>query len=159
MEESKDERQTYSLWAIPSDDVSCRIKKLMEGLRAEFGGAPHYPYGVHPSVARWRAQQVWSLTKGTFLKLKLWLPGGPITSVFASSFSDPISRRSYLLSTSSFLHFILFSLFSSYFIFRVENKNTPLIVLFRIVLTHLLHIFSDVWYITLLLRIFRHLES
>ncbi|CAB4285123.1 unnamed protein product [Prunus armeniaca] len=42
--ESKDERQTYSLWAIPTDDVSCRIKKLMEGLRAEFGGPKIEPH-------------------------------------------------------------------------------------------------------------------
>ncbi|KAI5326302.1 hypothetical protein L3X38_035376 [Prunus dulcis] len=41
---SKDERQTYSLWAIPSDDVSCRIKKLMEGLRSEFGGPVIEPH-------------------------------------------------------------------------------------------------------------------
>lgn len=42
--ESKDERQTYSLWAIPTDDVSWRIKKLMEGLRAEFGGPEIEPH-------------------------------------------------------------------------------------------------------------------
>ncbi|PQM37934.1 cyclic phosphodiesterase-like [Prunus yedoensis var. nudiflora] len=42
--QSKDERQTYSVWAIPTDDVSCRIKKLMEGLRAEFGGPEIEPH-------------------------------------------------------------------------------------------------------------------
>ncbi|KAK9930465.1 hypothetical protein M0R45_027502 [Rubus argutus] len=37
---------SYSLWAIPPDDVSQRIKKVMKGLRAEFGGPeiePHIP--------------------------------------------------------------------------------------------------------------------
>ncbi|KAK9930479.1 hypothetical protein M0R45_027516 [Rubus argutus] len=37
---------SYSLWAIPPDDVSQRIKKVMRGLRAEFGGPeiePHIP--------------------------------------------------------------------------------------------------------------------
>ncbi|KAM5576976.1 F-box protein CPR1 [Rosa sericea] len=37
---------SYSIWAIPPDDVSLRIKKVMESLRAEFGGPeiePHIP--------------------------------------------------------------------------------------------------------------------
>lgn len=37
---------SYSVWAIPPADVSHRIKKLMEGLQAEFGGPeiePHIP--------------------------------------------------------------------------------------------------------------------
>lgn len=31
---------SYSVWAIPPDDVSNRIKKVMLGLREEFGGGP-----------------------------------------------------------------------------------------------------------------------
>ncbi|KAL6184506.1 hypothetical protein ACLB2K_045907 [Fragaria x ananassa] len=37
---------SYSVWAIPHDEVSIRVKKVMEGLRAEFGGPdiePHIP--------------------------------------------------------------------------------------------------------------------
>ena len=37
----------YTVWAIPQDDLSLRIKKVMEGLRAEFGGPeiePHIPF-------------------------------------------------------------------------------------------------------------------
>ncbi|KAM5575209.1 hypothetical protein ABKV19_014246 [Rosa sericea] len=37
---------SYSVWAIPPDEVSIRVKKVMEGLRAEFGGPeiePHIP--------------------------------------------------------------------------------------------------------------------
>ncbi|CAN6709854.1 unnamed protein product [Malus baccata var. baccata] len=37
---------SYSVWAIPPADVSHRIKKVMEGLQAEFGGPeiePHIP--------------------------------------------------------------------------------------------------------------------
>ncbi|KAM5576977.1 hypothetical protein ABKV19_007691 [Rosa sericea] len=40
------ESNSYSIWAIPPDDVSLRIKKVMESLRAEFGGPeiePHIP--------------------------------------------------------------------------------------------------------------------
>ncbi|XP_062018299.1 uncharacterized protein LOC133734694 isoform X2 [Rosa rugosa] len=43
------ESTSYSIWAIPSDDVSLRIKKVMESLRAEFGGPeiePHIPIVV-----------------------------------------------------------------------------------------------------------------
>ncbi|XP_050384397.1 uncharacterized protein LOC126801003 [Argentina anserina] len=37
---------SYSVWAFPPDDVSLRIKSVMDGLRAEFGGPeiePHIP--------------------------------------------------------------------------------------------------------------------
>ncbi|XP_008245885.1 PREDICTED: cyclic phosphodiesterase-like [Prunus mume] len=38
--------QTYAAWAVIPDHVSNRIKKVMEGLRDEFGGpeiTPHFP--------------------------------------------------------------------------------------------------------------------
>ncbi|XP_068342859.1 uncharacterized protein [Pyrus communis] len=38
--ESCRRRYSYSVWAIPPADVSHRIKKVMEGLRAEFGAFP-----------------------------------------------------------------------------------------------------------------------
>ncbi|KAL6142470.1 hypothetical protein ACLB2K_060750 [Fragaria x ananassa] len=37
---------SYSVWAFPPNDVSLRIKNVMDGLRAEFGGPeiePHIP--------------------------------------------------------------------------------------------------------------------
>lgn len=34
-------KEVYSVWAIPPDEVGARLKKLMDGLRAEFGG-PHF---------------------------------------------------------------------------------------------------------------------
>ncbi|KAK9919989.1 hypothetical protein M0R45_028558 [Rubus argutus] len=40
------EWHSYSVWAMPPDDVSLRIKKVMESLRLEFGGPeiePHIP--------------------------------------------------------------------------------------------------------------------
>lgn len=40
------EWHSYSVWAIPPDDVSLKIKKVMESLRSEFGGPeiePHIP--------------------------------------------------------------------------------------------------------------------
>ncbi|KAM5560999.1 hypothetical protein ABKV19_021889 [Rosa sericea] len=38
------EWHSYSVWAIPPDDVSLRIKKVMEGLRSEFGGPEIEPH-------------------------------------------------------------------------------------------------------------------
>ncbi|XP_050378945.1 uncharacterized protein LOC126796214 isoform X2 [Argentina anserina] len=43
------EWHSYSIWVIPPYDVSLRIKKVMEGLRTEFGGPdnePHIPIVV-----------------------------------------------------------------------------------------------------------------
>ncbi|XP_015068002.1 cyclic phosphodiesterase-like [Solanum pennellii] len=34
----------YSVWAIPSEDVSVRVKKLMGSLRSEFGGPQFEPH-------------------------------------------------------------------------------------------------------------------
>lgn len=36
--------EVYSVWAIPSEDVSVRVKKLMGGLRSEFGGPQFEPH-------------------------------------------------------------------------------------------------------------------
>ncbi|KAF3451360.1 hypothetical protein FNV43_RR07455 [Rhamnella rubrinervis] len=38
------EKQVFSVWAIPPDDVTSRLKKLMEGIRAEFGGPQFEPH-------------------------------------------------------------------------------------------------------------------
>ena len=37
-------KEVYSVWAIPPDEVSVRLKKLMEGLRDEFGGPQFEPH-------------------------------------------------------------------------------------------------------------------
>ncbi|KAD3068843.1 hypothetical protein E3N88_36723 [Mikania micrantha] len=37
-------KDVYSVWAIPPDDVSERVKKLMVGLRSEFGGPEFEPH-------------------------------------------------------------------------------------------------------------------
>ncbi|CAN4091885.1 unnamed protein product [Withania somnifera] len=36
--------EVYSVWGLPSEDVSNRIKKLMNGLRLEFGGPQFEPH-------------------------------------------------------------------------------------------------------------------
>ncbi|XP_049388306.1 cyclic phosphodiesterase-like [Solanum stenotomum] len=36
--------EVYSVWAIPSEDVSVRVKKLMGSLRSEFGGPQFEPH-------------------------------------------------------------------------------------------------------------------
>ncbi|EPS61040.1 hypothetical protein M569_13761, partial [Genlisea aurea] len=37
-------RNVYSVWAFPPADVSARLKKLMQGLRSEFGGPTFDPH-------------------------------------------------------------------------------------------------------------------
>ncbi|KAK8487653.1 hypothetical protein V6N13_063028 [Hibiscus sabdariffa] len=37
-------KDVYSVWALPPEDVTARVKKLMEGLRSEFGGPPFEPH-------------------------------------------------------------------------------------------------------------------
>ena len=34
----------YSVWAIPPEDVTAKLKKVMEGLRSEFGGPEFQPH-------------------------------------------------------------------------------------------------------------------
>ena len=38
------ERHSYSVWAVPPDDVSLKVKKVMQGLRSEFGGPEIEPH-------------------------------------------------------------------------------------------------------------------
>ncbi|CAN4105688.1 unnamed protein product [Withania somnifera] len=38
------EKHVYSVWALPKEDVRVRVKKLMEGLRSEFGGPQFEPH-------------------------------------------------------------------------------------------------------------------
>ncbi|KAK6264554.1 hypothetical protein QUC31_012726 [Theobroma cacao] len=37
-------KDVYSVWALPPEDVRVRVKKLMEGLRSEFGGPQFEPH-------------------------------------------------------------------------------------------------------------------
>ena len=37
-------KDVYSVWAIPPEDVSTRMKKLMSALRSEFGGPEFEPH-------------------------------------------------------------------------------------------------------------------
>ncbi|CAH9114263.1 unnamed protein product [Cuscuta epithymum] len=42
---SVDEKEdVYSVWGLPPEDVTARMKKLMEGIRSEFGGAQFEPH-------------------------------------------------------------------------------------------------------------------
>ncbi|GKU92431.1 hypothetical protein SLEP1_g6160 [Rubroshorea leprosula] len=38
------EKYVYSVWALPPEDVASRLKKLMVGLRSEFGGPEFEPH-------------------------------------------------------------------------------------------------------------------
>ncbi|KAE8728738.1 Cyclic phosphodiesterase [Hibiscus syriacus] len=37
-------KDVYSVWALPPEDVTARVKKVMEGLRSEFGGPQFEPH-------------------------------------------------------------------------------------------------------------------
>lgn len=37
-------KDVYSVWGVPPEDVTARIKKLMEGLRSEFGAPQFEPH-------------------------------------------------------------------------------------------------------------------
>ncbi|CAK7350342.1 unnamed protein product [Dovyalis caffra] len=39
-----DKKYVYSVWASPPEDVAARLKKLMDGLRSEFGGPQFQPH-------------------------------------------------------------------------------------------------------------------
>ncbi|KAH6790271.1 RNA ligase/cyclic nucleotide phosphodiesterase family protein [Perilla frutescens var. frutescens] len=38
------ERDVYSVWALPQEELTPRLKKLMDGLRSEFGGPEFEPH-------------------------------------------------------------------------------------------------------------------
>ncbi|PHU19003.1 Cyclic phosphodiesterase [Capsicum chinense] len=42
--EVENKTDVYSVWGLPSEEVSNRVKKLMNGLRSEFGGAQFEPH-------------------------------------------------------------------------------------------------------------------
>lgn len=42
--QGEEQKHAYSVWAIPPDDVAARLKKLMAGLRSEFGGPEFEPH-------------------------------------------------------------------------------------------------------------------
>lgn len=40
----REKKDAYSVWALPPEDLAERIKKLMDGLRSEFGGPRFEPH-------------------------------------------------------------------------------------------------------------------
>ena len=44
VEKEEEEKHAYSVWALPPDDVAARLKKLMDGLRSDFGGPQFEPH-------------------------------------------------------------------------------------------------------------------
>ncbi|KAI9127320.1 hypothetical protein K1719_001879 [Acacia pycnantha] len=43
-EPEAEKKHVYSVWAVPTEDVRDRMKKLMSGLRSEFGGPEFEPH-------------------------------------------------------------------------------------------------------------------
>lgn len=44
LEQNEIKKDVYSVWALPPEDVRPRLKKLMEGLRSEYGGPEFEPH-------------------------------------------------------------------------------------------------------------------
>lgn len=115
----------YSVWALPPEAVGSRVKKLMEGLRADFGG-PHFePHitvvgairlSAGDAVAKFRSAceglraynaTVDRVATGTFFYQCVYLLIHPTPQVTAQSthlrwLSDPLSE----LNRDMFLFFI-----------------------------------------------------
>lgn len=43
-ENEEEKREMYAVWAVPEEDLEDRLRRLMEGLRSEFGGPPFDPH-------------------------------------------------------------------------------------------------------------------
>ena len=43
-ERTESKKEVYSVWGIPPEEVRARVKKVMEGLRSEFGGPAFEPH-------------------------------------------------------------------------------------------------------------------
>ncbi|KAL6176735.1 hypothetical protein ACLB2K_053368 [Fragaria x ananassa] len=89
---------SYSVWAIPQDEVSIRVKKVMEGLRADFGGPEIEPH--IPIVGSIRMTHEDMLNRFTDLQSRF-------ISVFKAKVARVVFRSSYyqcfpLLMESSF---------------------------------------------------------
>lgn len=81
---------SYSVWAIPPDDVSNRIKKVMLGLRDEFGGGPEIEPHI-PMVGSIRMTREEALNK--FKTISQLQPG--LISAFVARVDDVVTRASY----------------------------------------------------------------
>ncbi|XP_050378510.1 cyclic phosphodiesterase-like [Argentina anserina] len=125
---------SYSVWAIPPDEVSIRIKKVMEGLRDDFGGPEIEPH--IPIVGSIRKGQDDVLRRFASLRSR-------VVSAYKATVTQVVFRNSYyqcvsLLMNSSFscqdedvnevLHFLT-SLFSGD-IFGFHNRVRPHLSLF-----------------------------
>ncbi|KAK9921989.1 hypothetical protein M0R45_030476 [Rubus argutus] len=86
---------SYSVWAFPSDDMSFRIKKVMESLRAEFGESEIEPHITLVGSIRMTYEDV-------FKKFK------SLRSHFISSFkakvNQVVTRSSYYQCVSLLIH-------------------------------------------------------
>ncbi|KAJ0082353.1 hypothetical protein Patl1_10334 [Pistacia atlantica] len=71
------QKNDYSVWAAPPEDVIPRIKKLMEGLRSEFGGPQFEPHMTVVGVDR--------VATGTFFYQCVYLLIHPTTEVVEAS--------------------------------------------------------------------------
>ncbi|KAK9944302.1 hypothetical protein M0R45_009875 [Rubus argutus] len=81
---------SYSVWAIPPDDVSNRIKKVMLGLRDEFGGGPEIEPHI-PMVGSIRMTREEALNK--FKTISQLQPG--LISAFVARVDDVVTRAPY----------------------------------------------------------------
>ncbi|KAM5560889.1 hypothetical protein ABKV19_021830 [Rosa sericea] len=86
---------SYSVWAIPSDDVSLRIKKVMEGLRTEFGGPEIDPHIAVVGSIRMKHEDM--LNKFRSLQ-------SDVISSYKAKVNQVVTRSSYFQCISLLIH-------------------------------------------------------
>ncbi|XP_062024393.1 uncharacterized protein LOC133740451 isoform X3 [Rosa rugosa] len=93
---------SYSVWAIPPDDVSDRIKKVMLGLRDEFGGAPEEIEPHFPIVGSIRMTREDALNKLRTL-IQSYPPG--CISAFTARVDEIVARPFYYQCVCLRIHY------------------------------------------------------
>ncbi|KAM5562665.1 cyclic phosphodiesterase [Rosa sericea] len=93
---------SYSVWAIPPDDVSDRIKKVMLGLRDEFGGAPAEIEPHFPIVGSIRMTREDALNKLRTL-IQSYPPG--CISAFTARVDEIVARPFYYQCVCLRIHY------------------------------------------------------
>ncbi|KAK9920080.1 hypothetical protein M0R45_028643 [Rubus argutus] len=86
---------SYSVWAFPSDDMSLRIKKVMEGLRVEFGGSKIEPHITLIGSIRMTHEDV--INKFRSLR-------SLVISSFEAKVNRVVTRSSYYQCVSLLIH-------------------------------------------------------
>uniref|UniRef100_A0A2C9U6G2 Cyclic phosphodiesterase n=1 Tax=Manihot esculenta TaxID=3983 RepID=A0A2C9U6G2_MANES len=134
------QKHVYSVWAVPPEDVADRLKKLMDGLRSEFGGPQFQPHVTVVGAIRLTEQDalekfrsacdglkaytatVDRVATGIFFYQCVYLLLHPTPEVVEAS-EHCIGHFGYKRSTRKFYRIHLFSLFIYNFFLSLLLKS------------------------------------